>query len=202
MKKVTKNDKTNDIPIEPKIYDLDSDSDAESSNGSSSSLANIFESFKGLVQIPQIPQYDLPLIDEEALDWIGEQNEKKAYLAELQIKQLEEQLAISKNSQFPKYDISTGVISFLGKEIDIPLNTNLEMICRIVLKNIANMKRKWTWDEIVEANRENPANFTYRVIYTASRSVTEKVAHETTVKDFFITKPTTTVQLNPKYLPK
>jgi len=37
----------------------------------------------------------------------------------------------------------------MGKEIEIPLNTNLEMVARVVLKNVENMKRKWSWDEIV-----------------------------------------------------
>ncbi len=102
----------------------------------------------------------------------------------------------------PQYDINTGVITFLGKKIEIPLNTNLEMVCRIVLKNLSTMKRKWSWEQIIEAYRDNPDNYKPRQIYNAVRKINDKVAIETQVKDLLLAKPFTTVQLNPKFLPK
>jgi asparagine synthetase A len=78
----------------------------------------------------------------------------------------------------------------------------MEMVCRIVLKNVVNMKRKWSWDRIVEECRENVDVFTSRKIYTATRAINEKVAQETAVKDFLLAKPLTTVQLNPIFLAK
>ncbi len=146
-------------------------------------------------------RYDPPVTIKKS-KWEIEKEEREAYMTELQIKILEQQLNIVKGMQTPQYDISTGIITFMGKQIEIPLNTNMEMICRIVLKNVANMKHKWSWDEIVEQNRESIERFTSRKIYTATRAINEKVALETSFKDFLIAKPLSTVQLNPRYLAK
>lgn len=131
-----------------------------------------------------------------------EKEKREAYMTELQIQVLEQQLNLVKGIQTPQYDISTGHLSFMGKVIEIPLNTNLEMVCRIVLKNATNMSKKWSWDEIVEEARESTDNFTSTQIYTAARAVNDKVAQEVQVKDFFITKPITTIGLNPRFVPK
>lgn len=127
---------------------------------------------------------------------------KQAYYLDLHIQLLEQQLNLVKGMQTPQYDINTGIITFLGKKIEIPLNTNLEMVCRVVLKNLSNMKRIWSWDEIVGANKDNIDRYSPRQIYTAARSVNEKVAQETQAKDFFLCKPISTVRLNPKFLAK
>ena len=192
-----------------------------------SGAANIANTFKNLatiklpdysslfanIQLPELPdmrmnidavafeRYDPPVTIKKS-KWEIEKEEREAYMTELQIQILEQQLNIVKGMQTPQYDISTGIITFMGKQIEIPLNTNMEMICRLVLKNVVNMRRKWSWDEIVEQNRESLEQFTSRKIYTATRSINEKVALETSFKDFFIAKPLSTVQLNPKYLAK
>lgn len=165
------------------------------------------------IQLPEIPdmsrdiesmsfeRYDPPVTIKKSKREL-EKEEREAYATELQIQILQQQLNIVKSMQTPQYDISTGIITFMGKQIAIPLNTNMEMICRIVLKNVVNMRRKWSWDEIVEQNRESVEQFTPRKIYTATRSINEKVALETSFKDFFIAKPLSTVQLNPKYMAK
>jgi len=127
---------------------------------------------------------------------------KQSYLADLHIQLLEAQLAVAKGAQTPQYDTNTGIITFMGKAIEIPLNTNVEMVARVVLKNVENMRRKWSWDEIVEKNHESTDNFTQGKIYTAARAINEKVAKETTIKDFLVTKPIQTVRLNPDFLPK
>lgn len=151
--------------------------------------------------LPAITRYDPPVTIRKS-DWEVEKENREAYMTELQIQILEQQLNLVKGMQSPRYDQNTGIITFMGKQVEIPLNTNLEMVCRIVLKNNSNMKRKWSWDEIIEANREAVDNYTARQIYTAVRSINEKVAQETQVKDLFISKPTSTVQLNPKFLVK
>ena len=173
-------------------------------------LVDLVQSF----QLPELPIYEppeLPDISFERYDppvtikkskWELEQEAREAYRTELQIQVLEQQLNIYKGMLAPQYDINTGIITFLGKKIEIPLNTRLEIVCRIVLKNLNNMKRKWSWDEVVESYRSNPDDYNSRQIYIAVRSVNEKVAIETQTKDFFITKPTTTIQLNPQFLTK
>lgn len=175
-------------------------------------IADLVNNFQ-IPKLPQLPVYEPPDLSDiyferydppvtiKKSEWELEQESKQAYLTDLHIQLLEAQLAIAKGAQAPQYDINTGVIKFMGKEIEIPLNTNLEMVARAVLKNSTNMKRKWSWDEIVQANREFPENFTARQIYNASRSINDKVAIETQVKDFLIVK-TKSLQLNPKFLAK
>lgn len=165
-------------------------------------------------QLPEIPLYEPPQLDITSFeryappltikksDWEIEKEAREAYMTELQIQVLEQQLNIYKGMLAPQYDINSGIITFLGKQIEIPLNTKLEIVCRIVLKNLNTMKRKWSWDEIVEAYRNNPEDYEPRQIYNAVRSINDKVAVETQVRDFFLSKPYTTVQLNPKFLPK
>ncbi|MBU2543276.1 hypothetical protein KJ707_01750 [Patescibacteria group bacterium] len=165
-------------------------------------------------QLPEIPIYEPPQLDITSFERYDppvtikktqrelELEAREAYMTELQIQVLEQQLNLYKGMLAPQYDINTGVITFLGKQIEIPLNTKLEIVCRIVLKNLNNMKRKWSWDEIVETYRNNPDDYKPRQIYNAVRSINDKVAIETQVKDFFISKPFTTVQFNPKFLPK
>jgi len=165
-------------------------------------------------QLPEIPTYESPQLDITSFERYDppviikktqqelEQEAREEYRTELQIKVLEQQLNIYRGMIAPQYDISTGVITFMGKKIEIPLNTMLEIVCRIVLKNLNTMKRKWSWDEIVDAYRSNPDDYKPRQIYNAVRSINDKVAIETQVRDFFLSKPYTTVQFNPKFLPK
>lgn len=171
---------------------------------------NFLKNFK----IPELPVYQTPDLSGITLErydppvtikkskWEIEKEAREAYMTELQIQVLEQQLNLYKGMLAPQYDINTGVITFMGKKIEIPLNTNMEMICRVVLKNMANMKRKWSWDEIVEESRESLERFTHRKIYMATRAINEKVALETSVKEFLLAKPLTTVQLNPNFLAK
>lgn len=177
-------------------------------------IVDIFENFK-VPELPQIPdfysgidpkaisfeRYDPPVTIKKSKSEL-ELEAKQAYLTDLHIQLLETQLAIAKRAQTPQYDINIGIIKFMGKEIEIPLNTNLEMVARVVLKNVENMKRKWSWDEIVEENRDSIDLFDDRKIYIAARAINDKVAQATAIKDFLICKPTSTVQLNPVFLPK
>lgn len=152
-------------------------------------------------QLPEIPLYEPPKLDITSFERYDppvtikktkqelEQEAREAYRTELQIQVLEQQLNLYKGMLAPQYDINTGVITFLGKQIAIPLNTKLEMVCRVVLKNSTNMKRKWSWDEVVEENREEPENFKARQIYNAVRKINDKVAIETQTKDFYWQNP-------------
>jgi len=165
-------------------------------------------------KLPELPLYEPPQLDItnferydppvtiKKSEWELEKEAREAYRTELEIQVLEQQLNIYKGMLAPQYDINTGIITFFGKQIPIPLNTNLEMVCRVVLKNSKNMKQRWSWEQIIEAYRENPDNYKPRQIYNAVRSINDKVAVEAQVRDFFLSKPYTTVQLNPKFLPK
>jgi hypothetical protein len=174
---------------------------------------DILEKIK-IPELPSLPDLNLPDTSSISLEryeppvvikktkWEIEKEKREAYRTELQIQILEKQLNLVKGIQSPQYDINTGIITFMGKEIVIPQNTNLEMVCRVVLKNFDNMKRKWSWDEVVEVSKERIEDFNSKKIYTAVRAVNEKIALETTIKDFLLASPTTTVKLNPKFIAK
>lgn len=177
-------------------------------------IVDIINNFK-LPELPQLNDFyrplDIPEMKFERYDppvTIRKSKEelqkeaREAYMVELQIKVLEQQLNLYNGMLAPQYDINAGIINFLGKKIEIPLNTKLEMVCRVVLKNVSTMKKRWSWDEIVEENRENPNKFKLRQIYKAVRAINDKVAVETQIRDFFISKPYSTVLLNPKFLAK
>lgn len=134
-------------------------------------------------------------------DWEIEKEEREMDLLNLQIAQLKRSQQ-SSSGNMPQYDINTGVIAFAGTTINIPLNSKLELICRVVLKNEVNMRKKWSWDQIVEANRIELDGYTKRTIYMAARSINQKVALKTQIDDLLLVKPMSTVQLNPKYLTK
>src|SRR3989344_9407011 len=151
----------------------------------------IYEPMK--LDISSFERYDPPVTIKKTQQEI-EQEAREAYRTELQIQVLEQQLNIYKGMLAPQYDINTGIITFFGKHIAIPLNTKLEMVCRVVLKNSKNMKQRWSWEQIIEAYRENPDNYKPRQIYNAVRSINDKVAVEAQVRDFFLSKPYTTVQ--------
>ena len=130
--------------------------------------------------------------------WQIEKELNEAEIAQIQLRALRKQQAQAE--KLPEYDQTTGIITFMGKDIQIPLNKNPELVCRVVLKNIKNMSRKWEWEEIIEICLEPRDLFDAGKIYRASRLINDKVAQHTTVKDFFLLKPIGTVQLNPKFL--
>ena len=89
--------------------------------------------------VPELPVYtppDLSGISLERYDppvtikkskWEIEKEAREAYMTELQIQVLEQQLNLYKGMLAPQYDINTGVITFMGKKIEIPLNTNMHL---------------------------------------------------------------------------
>lgn len=99
----------------------------------------------------------------------------------------------------PNYDTVDCIIHFRGKNIQIPHNSDQELLCKVVLRNKQSMLKKWPWDEAVEAWGDEPDTIGWRKVYNAGRAINDKVAVETATKDFLIVK-TKFVQLNPKFL--
>jgi len=131
------------------IADATSFAKSINSIASSFKLPNL-DFIKGF-QLPEIPVYEPPQLDITSFERYDppvtikktqreiELEAREAYMTELQIQVLEQQLNIYKGMLAPQYDISSGIITFLGRQVEIPLNTKLEMVCRVVLKNSKNM---------------------------------------------------------------
>jgi hypothetical protein len=132
--------------------------------------------------------------------WIAGDMEKKREenrLRKLQLEKLEREMAI--DMTLPAYDIVDCIISFRGKKIQIPPDTDQEMLCKVVLRNKNAMSRRWNWDEIIEAWGDVPEKDDWRKVYNAGRGVNEQVEKKTTIDNFLIVK-TKTLQLNPDFL--
>lgn len=204
MKKVNKNNKDDKKSFNTTFYDLDSNENVEQNEKSPSPPTNLGEVLHDVAQqslSQATKRNELYSLDEQAVTELEAQYEKQAYLLDLQVKQTEEQLGLVKTLQWPQYNKKTGTLIVSGKEVKIPLNTYMAMVCSFVLTSKNAMKKKWSWDEIVYSD-EDIANYSYRVVYMAARAINEKVASRTALADFLITKPVKTVQVNPKYLLK
>jgi hypothetical protein len=164
---------------------------------------------ESLPKLPELPNFEASTFDQsislkmEGLYSIDvssfEKEKEEAYLRRLLMEHFEKQNEFNNNNQILQYDWKIGIIFFLGKKIRIPLNTNQEKICRVIFKNMANMKRLWSRDEIVEKWGDNPDMINWRVVYNAARELNKKVAIETKIKDLLTVKKVS-VQVNPKYL--
>lgn len=173
--------------------------------GQQEQVKNFAKSISKLVDSAQAPAKLMSSLYQDPLRglgtvWIAGDMEKKREenrLRKLQLEKLEREMAIDQT--LPEYDIVDCVISFRGKKIHIPSDTDQEMLCKVVLRNKNAMSRRWNWDDIVEAWGDDPDTVGWRKVYNAGRGVNEQVATETAIKDFLIVK-TKTLQLNPDFL--
>ncbi|MFA6944280.1 MAG: hypothetical protein WC220_00135 [Pedobacter sp.] len=134
------------------------------------------------------------------MSWVADESRRKAEearLRRLQLEKLEREMAI--DMTLPTYDIVDCLISFRGKKIQIPPDTDQEMLCKVVLRNKNAMSRRWNWDEIIEAWGDVPEKDDWRKVYNAGRGINEQVEKKTTISNFLIVK-TKTLQLNPDFL--
>lgn len=132
--------------------------------------------------------------------WEIKKEEREAYRTELEIQKLETDLNLARAMQTPEYDVTTGIITFIGKHIQIPLDSNLEDVCRVVLKNVKTMKTRWSWDQVFEDDNLETKKANKMKMYTAVRAINQKVLLQTQIKDFLLGKPIGTVRLNPIFL--
>jgi len=104
------------------------------------------------------------------------------------------------------YNHKTALLTLNDIEIQIPPNTNQDYLCRVIFSNQTAMKKKWDWIEIIEnkawgdTEQKDNKDF-WRKTYNAAHEVNTRIATEIGIKNFLLTKPTTTVQINPLYLP-
>lgn len=99
----------------------------------------------------------------------------------------------------PAYDHIAHKINFAGVEIQIPYNSDQDLLCKTILKNMASMHKEWSWDEMLEKWGEDATpGKGWRTVYNAGREINNKVATETTVKDLLLVRKLTTA-VNPKY---
>jgi len=171
-------------------------------------LRKFAESIKQLTQLSDIlPKIQIPTFEPPEYDVSGfaEQHRRKiekeveeAEIRRLQLQILKKQLDDIKPRP-PKYNVKTSVLSFAGKNIQIPLNSKAEMLCQIVLKDKKAMLRQWSWDEIVEEWGNSPDEEQRHVVYRAAKRVNTKVARKTGIEDLLLVT-TKTTQVNPLYL--
>lgn len=135
---------------------------------------------------------------EQVAESIGKKNREEAEIRRLQLEVLRKQI----NDTTPKnplYNIKTSVLTFAGTNIQIPLNTKQESLCKVILKSREAMEKQWSWDEICEEWENEPDENQRGIIYRAGKRVRDLVARKTGIPDFLIVT-TKTIQVHPLYL--
>lgn len=174
----------------------------ELANANSNQLTRFGDILKGLTQLPKLsditlPSYELSEIELD-LSHIEQKNMEEAEIRQLQLEYYKRQLALNQ-IELPEYDPEACVVSFMGKDIQIPKDSKQSDLCRIILEDVVAMKKRWQWDEIAEQWERDFDESYSKKVYTAAKSVNDKVAIETTIKNFFIVNMSS-VQLNPKFI--
>lgn len=104
------------------------------------------------------------------------------------------------------YDPKTATLILNGIKIQMPPYTNQDRLCKVMFSSKNNMKKYWSWDEIIVHKGWNQPEFTddksfWRRIYNAAGEVNIKIAVKTGIEDFFIKTPIGTLKINPLRLP-
>lgn len=112
-------------------------------------------------------------------------------------------IASSKNV----YDSKISSLMLAGETIVLPRDRNEDYLCRIIFANDKNMRRDWSWDEVIKASKNrivsrstNPDKQSWRPVYNASTSLNGRIQKSTGIIDFFLMSPITTIKINPKHL--
>ena len=122
--------------------------------------------------------------------------------------QLESSIKSPPKISFKKisYNRNSAVLTVNGVNIQIPSNTNQDDLCRVVFFDKESMTKKWEAIDVVNdeawgEKREDDDTVFRKKVYNAAHEVNIKIATETGLRDFLLTKPMITVQVNPIYLP-
>lgn len=151
--------------------------------------------------LPELPSFELPhppKFNESWLDNLDKKNEEEDEIRNLQLQILRKKIDNAK-PQPPKYNKKTAVLTFAERNIQIPLNTKEETLCKIILNNKQSMQKQWSWDEIVEYWGNTPDEKQRYVVYRAAKRVRDNVAKKTGISDFFLIT-TQTIQVHPLYI--
>jgi hypothetical protein len=99
----------------------------------------------------------------------------------------------------PVYNTISHKITFAGVDIQIPYNSDQDLLCKTIFKSSATMRKEWSWDEVIEKWGEDASpRKGWRTVYNAGREVNDKVSTETTVKDLLLVKKLT-IAVNPRF---
>lgn len=104
------------------------------------------------------------------------------------------------------YNRNSAILTINGINIQIPSNTNQDDLCRVIFSDKEAMIKKWESIDVAndeawgERRKDDDTEFPKK-IYNAAHEINIKIATETGIKKFLLTKPIITVQINPIYLP-
>jgi hypothetical protein len=133
----------------------------------------------------------------EARDQKNNSGDFKDYLFADIIPTLREKISQSRFPP-PTYNLLSHKVNFAGVEIQIPYNSDQDLLCKTLLKDKASMNKEWSWDEVLEKWGDIALEKGWRTVYNAGREINGKIAAETTIKDMLLVKKLT-IAVNPKY---
>ncbi len=144
--------------------------------------------------------YSVTILDKKKFEKVYSKTglEYKKYAAAERKKQA--QKAEGKNLGTPSFDPETGTLSLGGKDILFTLNLPQYDLLRVVFKEPLTA-RVWSWDEIIEAWREQKIDQKQqkRKVYDLGVRINNKIAKNTMIKDLLKVR-TKDLNINPKYL--
>lgn len=160
--------------------------------------SNFFDAIKNIRSDIVLPKPELPNLEVDTTEleqkWADEVEIRK-----LQLQKLRQNVNANLNPIV--YNLTNSTISFRGKDIPIPPNTNEEALCKVLFTSKNSMKRLWSWDEIVEKWGDDVKDRNQKEVYSTGRRINMRIAQKTMVEDALIVK-TKTIRINPKYLSK
>lgn len=158
----------------------------------------------GYIEIEEIWIFDMDLPPKEQTEYykikmaLTEKffDEKEEIIYGIAFKKATQKIEVSKRD--PAFDDKKSILSFNNKEIEISKTRNSNG--HYLLKTIFKEKGKvWEFDEIAEDWEDEYKKDGWNRYYNAGYAVNEKIAKETTIKDF-LSITSKTVSINEKYL--
>mgnify|MGYP001616302562 CR=1 FL=1 len=137
--------------------------------------------------------------------------ELKQYKVKKEIELLEKgirpKVSLKISSSKNIYDSRESSLILAGETIVLPRDRNEDYLCRVVFLNNRNMKREWSWEELIKASKnrivsrsEHPEKEPWRPVYNACGKLNDRIERVIGIKNFFLMSPITTIKINPKYL--
>lgn len=145
--------------------------------------------------------------DAEALYLIELQQYKAKKEIELLEKGVRPKVSLKIASSRNVYDSKASSLILAGETIILPRDRNEDYLCKVIFANDKNMRRDWSWDNVIRASKSrivsrsvNSNKEPWRPVYHAAKSLNERIQKSTGIIEFFLMKPITTLKINPRYL--
>ncbi len=165
----------------------------------------VLSDFSDQIRTIKLPELSFPEVNGEVFV-VGHDYNKDREEAEIRRLMLEQLKSQKPEFDSPDFDAGRSILKFAGKEvvIDKAKANRQHLLCKSIFKNMASMRKVWSWDELVEDWGDSKKIYGkngWRKVYGPANEINDKVAIETGIKDL-LEVTTKTVCVNLLYLRK